>query len=61
MTYDHPMPALRQSRKNPGQPVGMRLLRRFRQHLLAPSLGKGQVDGGVQAHRSGHRHGDGFL
>lgn len=39
------MPALRQSRKNPGQPVGVWLLRRFRQHLLAPSLGKGQADG----------------
>ena len=57
----HSMPALRKSRKNPGQPVGVRLLRRFRKHLLAPSLGKGQTDGDGYAHRSGHRHGDGFL
>lgn len=39
------MPALRKPRENPGQPVGVRLLRRFRQHFLAPALGEGQADG----------------
>ena len=27
MTYDHPMPALRQSREDPWQPVGVWLVR----------------------------------
>lgn len=61
MTYDHPMPVLRQSCDDPGQPVGVRLLRRFRQHLLATSLGKGQTDAGGHTPYPGHRHGDGFL
>ena len=58
---NYSMPILRQSRDDPGQPVGVRLVRRFRQHLLAPSLGKGQADGGCYAHRSGHRYGDRYL
>lgn len=65
MPYDDSMPALWQSREDPGEQLGVRLVPGLRSDFLAPPLGAGKAGAGhgtfhpIYRHRDGHFSGRG--
>lgn len=61
IAHDDSMPALRQSREDPGEQLGVRLVQGLRSDFLAPPLGAGKVGVGHGAYHSIYLHRDGHF